>query len=123
MRPPLEAVLASADERGVTVRWLPLGRWRGCYHQPTRTVYLRAGMSDRLAVPTLMHELEHARRGDDGHQSRPVETRIDRLVACRLITAGEYRRAEVLVGPHVGALAVELDVPRWVVEAYRDTLR
>ncbi|QHO91962.1 ImmA/IrrE family metallo-endopeptidase [Actinomyces sp. 432] len=118
-------MLATAAGQGVAVRWLPLAGtgWRGCYHQPTRTIYLRAGMSDRLAVATLMHELEHAARGDDGHQGRAVEARIDRAVACRLITPSEYRAAEALVGPHPGALAVELDVPRWVVDAYRTTLR
>ncbi|MDU0347393.1 hypothetical protein [Actinomyces sp. MRS3W] len=41
--------------------------WVCAYHLPARTIYLRAGMTDRLAVPILMHELTHATRGDDGH--------------------------------------------------------
>ena len=120
----MDALLAAADEQQVFVRWLRMPEgWRGAYHLPSRTIYLRVGMSERSAVPTLMHELTHAARGDDGHQTRPVEARIDRQVACRLITPDAYRRAEASVGPHPGALAVELDVPRWVVIAYRATLR
>ncbi|MBW3070011.1 MULTISPECIES: hypothetical protein [unclassified Actinomyces] len=65
----------------------------------------------------------HAARGDDDHQTRSVEARIDRQVACRLITPGAYRAAEALVEPHLGALAVELDVPSWINLAYRETLR
>ncbi|WP_210579210.1 hypothetical protein [Actinomyces succiniciruminis] len=124
MRPTMDALLAAADEQQVFVRWLRMPEgWRGAYHLPSRTVYLRKGMSERSAVPTLMHELTHAARGDDGHQTRPVEARIDRQVACRLITPGAYRAAEMLAGPHLGALAAELDVPCWVILAYRETLR
>ena len=65
----------------------------------------------------------HAERGDDGPQPAAVEARINRAVACRLVTVAEYAAAEALAGPGVGALAVELDVPVWVVEAFRRTLR
>ncbi|WP_136192013.1 hypothetical protein [Actinomyces procaprae] len=124
MRPTMDALLAAAAEQQVSVRWLNMPEgWRGAYHLPSRTVYLCTCMSECDAVPTLMHELAHVAREDDGHQARPVEARIDRLVACRLIAPPEYRAAEALVGPHIGALAVELDVPRWVVAAYRETLR
>ncbi len=120
----MDTLLAAADKQQVFVRWLNMPEgWRGAYHLPSRTIYLRKGMDECATVPTLMHELAHASRGDDGHQTRPVEARIDRQVACRLITSGAYRDAEALVGPHPGALAVELDVPRWVVVAYRETLR
>ena len=47
----------------------------------------------------------------------------DRWVATRLLDVGRYAAAKALVGPAVGALAAELDVSAWVVEAYRDTLR
>lgn len=120
----MDTLLARADDQQVFVRWLPLPEgWRGAYHLPSRTIYLREGMSEMAAVPTLMHELHHVARGDDGHQARPVEARIDHQVAYWLITDVEYRRAELLAGPHLGALAVELDVPRWVVVAYQETLR
>ncbi len=121
----MDALLDNAAEQGILVHWatrMPAGL-RGAYHLATRMILLREGMPDRLAVPTLMHELEHARRGDDGHQGGAVEAHINRAVACRLVTPESYRRAEVAVGPHPGALAVELDVARWVVIAYQSTLR
>lgn len=121
----MDALLDDAAEQGVVVQWvnrMPTGL-RGAYHLATRTILLREGMPDRLAVPTLMHELTHATRGDDGHQDRAIEVHINRAVACRLITPDSYRRAEAAVGPHPGALAVELDVARWVVAAYQSTLR
>lgn len=52
-----------------------------------------------------------------------MEARIDRSVARRLVDVRAYAAAEALVGPGTGALAAELEVPVWVVEAYRDTLR
>ncbi|CED90295.1 Hypothetical protein AAM4_0400 [Actinomyces succiniciruminis] len=121
----MDALLDDAAEQGILVQratCMPAGL-RGAYHLDTRTIVLRAGMPDRLAVPTLMHELAHAFRGDDGHQDGAVEAHINRAVACRLITPDAYRRAEASVGPHLGALAVELDVARWVVIAYQSTLR
>ena len=76
-----------------------------------------------MAVPTLMHEMEHARRGDEGPQPRSVEARIDAVVARRLVTVEDYAAAELLVGCRVGALAAELEVPTWVIEAWQRTLR
>lgn len=123
MRPTLDSLLADCHARRLTVTTGRLPRAvRGTYHHPTRTITLAAGMPGWAAVPTLMHEMVHADRGDDGPQPAAVEARIDALVACRLITVGEYAAAEDLVGPVVGALAAELDVPAWVVEAYRRTL-
>lgn len=124
MRPSLDALAQQCADQGIIVSWarLPAGR-RGLYVLSTRTIYLRHDMPDRLAVPTLMHEMCHAERGDDGPQPAAVEARINRAVACRLVTVAEYAAAEALAGPGVGALAVELDVPVWVVETFRRTLR
>lgn len=124
MRPTLESLLADCDRQSITVITAPLpGTRQGAYCHATRTIVLRRGMPDRLAVPTLMHEMCHAERGDDGPQLAAVEARINRVVACRLVTVGEYATAESTVGPSVGALAVELDVPVWVIEAFQRTLR
>ena len=124
MRPTLESLLADCDRQSITVITAPLpGTRQGAYCHATRTIVLRRGMPDRLAVPTLMHEMCHAERGDDGPPPAAVEARINRAVACRLVTVAEYAAAEALAGPGVGALAVELDVPVWVVEAFRRTLR
>lgn len=124
MRPSLDALAQQCADQGIIVSWarLPAGR-RGLYVLSTRTIYLRHDMPDRLAVPTLMHEMCHAERGDDGPQPAAVEARIDRAVAHRLISVGDYRAAEAVVGPHPGAIAVALDLPRWVVDAYRSALR
>lgn len=125
MRITSSTLLTDLDEQGVFVRWVDLpGLMWGAYHLGNRTVYLRRGMSEAQEVATLAHELEHVRRGDDGHQSPAVEARIDRAVAYRLISVAEYRRAEEVTGGRSsGAIAVELGLPRWVVSAFRSTLR
>lgn len=123
-RPTIDALLTQCDEQGIFVREIAMPPdWEGAYHRPSSTIYLRAGMCETDAVPTLMHELEHAARRDDGHQAPSVEARIDRAVACRLITPGEYAAAEAVAGHYSGAIAAELGLPRWVVSAYRQTLR
>ena len=124
MRPSLDVLAQQCADQGIIVSWagLSAGR-RGLYVLSTRTIYLRHDMPDWLAVPTLMHEMCHAERGDDGPQPADVEALINRLVACRLIAVGEYAAAERVVGPSVGALAAELDVPVWVIMAFQRTLR
>lgn len=123
-RPSLDSLLADCDRRRLTVVLATLPRTvRGAYHHATRTIVLRAGMPEWMAVPTLMHEMEHARRGDEGPQPPSVEARIDAVVARRLVTVEDYAAAELEVGCHVGALAAELEVPTWVIEAWRRTLR
>lgn len=123
--PALTAAYDACETRGITVTWdhLP-GRLWGVYSHRERTITLRAGMSEGQEVAALLHEMEHARRGDDGHQTRAVERRIDETVAHRLITAEEYARAEALTGGRgSGAIAAEMGLPKWVVSAYRRTLR
>ena len=61
--------------------------------------------------------------GDEGPLPRSVEARIDAVVARRLVTVEDYAAAELEVGCRVGALAAELEVPTWVIEALRRTLR
>ena len=39
------------------------------------------------------------------------------------MTVEDYAAAELEVGCRVGALAAELEVPTWVIEAWRRTLR
>ncbi|MDY3678137.1 MAG: hypothetical protein SO046_02815 [Actinomyces urogenitalis] len=121
----LTALLLACEHQGIAVRWdhLPGDMW-GVYSHRERTITLRAGMSQGQEVAALMHEMEHARRGDDGHQPRAVERAIDRCVARTLITPDEYARAEAITGGRdSGAIAVEMGLPRWVVSAYRAELR
>ncbi|MDO5758978.1 MAG: hypothetical protein Q4P24_16200 [Rhodobacterales bacterium] len=98
------------------------GTLTGVFDLHARRVYLRRGMTAGQQLATLAHELEHARRGDDGHQGRAVEDTINEKVAAQLISVSEYASAERLHGGHSGAIALELDLPRWVVSAYRRRL-
>lgn len=124
-RPTLNALLQQCEDAGITVTWTRLAsRRRGGYAHASRTIYLTEGMPDDLALPTLLHEMEHARRGDDGHQSPAIEARIDETVARAIITPDDYARAEAVTGARdSGAIAVEMGLPQWVVAAYRRTLR
>lgn len=123
--PALPDLVDTCDALGLMIRWTPMPpHRRGAYDARRRIVYLARDLDGAAAVATLMHEMEHARRGDDGHQPRAVERRIDETVAHQLITADDYARAEAVTGARdSGAIAVEMGLPRWVVSAYRRTLR
>lgn len=123
MPPDLETLTSQCTTMGVAVTWarLPDGL-AGCYHHATRTIVLDRRLEDWQAVPVLMHEMAHAAAGHDGHQDAATEARIDRTVATTLLSIEEYQQAEALVGPHLGALATELEVPAWVVTAYQTVL-
>lgn len=119
----LARLIDEAAAAGITVQYarLPDGRL-GAYHHATRTIWLSHQLSDTHAVAVLMHEMEHARRGDDGHQSPQVEARINQAVAAQLIDPGAYLHALRATGGDAYALAEELGVPVWVVAAYRPAL-
>lgn len=55
--------------------------------------------------------------------STPQENRADRFAANLLITEDEYRQAEMLYGPHPGAIAHELGVTNHLVAVWRNTHR
>lgn len=119
----LESLLTEAYELGVHVQYAHLpDNQRGFYSHADRTICLSVRLSDDAAIPVLMHELEHAKRGDDGIQSPALERKIDMLVASRLV-GPRYREAEEAVGPHAGSIAQFLQVPQWLVVVYQDTLR
>lgn len=123
-RPTIDSLTAQATAMGVAIEYvrLPPGR-RGQYCHATRTIQLAAGLSDDAAVPVLLHEIEHARRGDDGPQPPHVEHHIDVGVARALIQADAYARAEALTGGHPALIARELRVPARVVTDYQEWLR
>lgn len=100
----------------------PKGMW-GAYSRPLSTIYLRRGMPRMFRVPTILHELQHHARGDNGPQCKKVEDRIDEDVARMLINPVEFALAEDAHGGHVGGIATDLEVPQWVVKAFRRTLR
>lgn len=114
-----------AAAAGIAVEWtrnLPYG-WRGAWDARTRTIWLSESLSERFAIPALMHELAHAYRGDRGPQDAHVERTINRAVAARLILPADYARAEHVAGPSLRAVSRELAWPEYLVDAYRDTLR
>lgn len=116
-------LVAALAKRGVTVveARLPDGYLGGYSHQ-LRRIYISRDLAAYERLPTLMHEAEHHWRGDDGHQSDDIEALIDERVADELVSATEYALAEQLCGGHTGAIAAELDLPRWVISAYRRKL-
>ncbi len=106
---------------GVTIKYEPTGsRLRGYYHHRERIIVISPSLTTAHTVGTLAHELVHALHGHDGPQPRSIEMRVDRLAARMLVVSSEYEEAERLYGPHAGAIAKELDLPRWVVRAWQE---
>lgn len=100
---------------------LPEGR-RGAWYAPTRTIYLRYGMTHAQQTVTLQHELIHAELGHEGTQSPETEQRVNELTALRLISPPEYAIAEITYGTSAFVLARELDVTPTIIEAYQRVL-
>ena len=121
----VENVTRRLETRGVQVietRDGMTGDRVGWYCHQTRTIALHPDLLERQRLPVLLHEAIHHDREDQGHQSAAVEARIDEQVARMLIDAVEFAWAESQVGYHVGGLAALLDMPTWVVRAYRRCL-
>lgn len=117
------ALLAELHQEGITVieAELPDGMW-GAYNKAAGIVWLHEGMPAMWRVATLCHELEHVKARHDGHQPQAVEDRIDELVAVSLVRPEEYAFWESELGWSTGGIASALELPRWVVEAYRRRL-
>lgn len=119
----MDDLLQLAADAGVHVIWRDLGRRRGEYRHGPRLITLNPRMSTVLQRSTLAHELGHHHHADtwtdDPHVVAARERRANLYAARLLIDAAAYARAERLVGPHPGAIARELDVARYVVEAWR----
>lgn len=122
-RPQMNALLDELAGEGVTVMRAELpGNMDGAYLRRSNTILLDTGLVDWEVLPVLLHEMAHWRRGDDGPQSACMERSIDESVALQMIDPADYARAEAELGWHTGGIAAELDVPRWVVQAYRRVL-
>lgn len=104
-----------AHDMGIDVieRRLPHGH-RGEYWHRERRIVLLPGLSHREARSVLAHELQHAAAGDVpspwGLITMRQELRARRATARALIDADEYAVAERLRGPHLPAIAHDLDV-------------
>lgn len=113
-----------ADMLGLRVEHgrLPADR-KGQYVHDDRIIVIRRGLSARQERCTLAHEVAHAVAGDVRSAFGPVnarqEARADRLAAWWLIDEREYAAAEMLHGPHRGAIADELDVTLHMLRVWR----
>lgn len=121
----LERLLALADSRNLRVNWRNLGRRRGEYRHTAGLITLNPAMSDTLQRSTLAHELGHAYYGDTWTDEPALlarrEQRANTYAAHLLISPLEFALAEHLVGQHTGALAKELNVARYIIEAWQHT--
>lgn len=121
----MEELIGLAEAAGVHVIWRDLGRRRGEYRASGRLITINPRMSLALQRSTLAHELGHHRYGDTWTDDRDLiarrERRANAYAATLLITPEQYRRAELLVGSHPGALARELGVARHLVDAWMTT--
>ncbi|MGV0340341.1 ImmA/IrrE family metallo-endopeptidase [Corynebacterium parakroppenstedtii] len=106
-----------AETLGVTITYHHGGQ-PGWYNHHHKTINLRHGMSTTQENSVLAHELGHAIHGDLGHGDTRQENRADRFAANLLISEDEYRLAEILHGPHPGAIAQELGVTNHLVTVW-----
>lgn len=116
-----------AHSRGLLVEWSPLGdEVRGYYEHHVRTITLNTALPHDLLRSAFAHEIGHAwYRHVPVRDPRLVERHevlADRYAADLLITPDAYQRAEALVGPHLGALALELCCDVNLVAIYQDAL-
>ena len=100
---------------------LPAGL-EGVWDPSQKTIWLKKRLSVASMACTLAHELEHARRGDAGHQDEYVEEFINEKVALRVIKPTTYARLEEVYGCEPGVIAEELDLPTWLIEAWQRLL-
>lgn len=98
------------------------GDWLGTYIDDLRAIYINRRTPAAWLVPVLAHETFHAAARHDGHQSPPVESRIDEAVAQAIINPADYEFWESQYGWSTGGIASALNLPRWTIEAYRRKL-
>lgn len=119
----MDELIGLAESAGVHVTWRDLGRRRGEYRANGRLITINPRMSLALQRSTLAHELGHHHHGDTWTDDRDViarrERRANAYAARLLVKPGEYACAERMVGSHPGALARELGVARYVIEAWQ----
>lgn len=115
----LDLLHAHCADLGIEVAYdhlLP--HYRGVYLDDTRRIVLAHGLTRVQATSTLAHEVGHAVFGDRC-STRKNELRAWEYGAALIITPGEYRAAERLVGCHPAAIAQHLEVTPKLIEAWR----
>lgn len=93
-------------------------RERGRYYHDKRLILLRKDMACFQKRATLLHELIHAIRGDNGTQTPKIERAINLQVARTLIDEEEFNTASAEYSSNINAIAAILTQPIWLVEAY-----
>lgn len=116
----LDLALRHCADLCIDVEWSDMGDFRrGEYRRQRNLITLNVRLTAAQAAATCGHELGHERFGDTC--STPAnERRAWQYGAALLITPAEYRFAESLVGPHPGALALDLGVTPKLIHAWRD---
>ncbi|QOX82009.1 hypothetical protein H8R18_01140 [Nanchangia anserum] len=101
-----------------------VGRYWGSWEAETATIWLHDGLDvDSPAfLATLAHETVHVASGHDGHQAPGIEARVNELVAVALVDRERYAFWEAEYGGHIGGIADGLDLPYWVIAAFRGFL-
>ena len=110
---------AWCDREGIRVDTavLPADRF-GEWHPAQRLIVIGRRLTALQERDTLTHECGHAALHHVGCLPRQ-ESRANEWAAERLIRADAYARAEHLYGTDLAAVATELGVMRWVVDAWR----
>lgn len=123
-RPSLDVLLAWCVDNGIVLyrEWDFRTGLSGGYDCQTNSIYLSRDLPQTWLLPTLAHETFHAVNQHAGHQPRVVEDRIDEAVALALVDAREYAYWESQYGWSTGGIACAMDLPRWLVGAYRRAL-
>lgn len=94
--------------------------WDGMYLDSRRLILLRPGLDYWTRRSVLAHELGHVYYGDEIHGCPRIEKRANEYAALLLISKDEYQAAEMICGPHIGAIAHELGVTPDVVKTWCD---
>lgn len=120
----MDDLLGFAQDNGVRVMWRDLGRRRGEYRHGPQLIVVNPRLTAAMQRSTLAHELGHWWHADEWTDDPAVlaarERRANAYAAVRLIDPRRYAAAEREVGPHPGAIARELGVARYVVDAWQE---
>ena len=123
MAPNLEMLAAT---HGITIT-THTGGEKGRWYSNTRTISIRRDLGWVNARCTLAHELGHALNNHDSRAEAWLRDRQEReadiFAANVLIDPSEYKSAELLYGPHPGAIAHELGVTNHLVAVWQNTHR
>ena len=117
--PTWDALFAQCRQEGIAVCRARLDEQRGLWEPSRLRIWVDNRLCDRHAAPVLVHEMFHAHRGDAACQPSATEAAINERVAHLYVDADLYAWAERIRGPYPGAIADELDLPQWIIEAWR----